>query len=261
MKKLVWTAIAVGGVVVLVKKPELRVDKGRIEGLVYRLRGGHPDPDVDHNVLADRIRSTLGPLEARLDLPHVHVMVEEHIALLHGDVATEEQADAIEAAVAQVSGVAGVESYLHIGLLDSDTRPSEGRRVHPPSEALRRLLTAAEAGGVPRAHAASAVVAVLSTFLDRLPAGEARHVRQHLPEDVRRIAALPRLIGVRPSRTHTAPELLAAVARLARLPEPQARDAVASVLKELRTLVPEEAADVSSVLPADLRTLWGSVTE
>jgi uncharacterized protein (DUF2267 family) len=31
---------------------------------------------------------------------------------------------------------------------------------------------------------------------------------------------------------------------------------VKAVLGELRSLVPEEAADVSAVLPADLRELW-----
>ena len=97
-------------------------------------------PTASGTVLADRIRSTLGPLEARMDLPHIHVMAEDHIALLHGDVATAEQADQIEAAVAAVSGVEGVESYLHVGLLPSDTRPSDGARQQPPSAALRQLL-------------------------------------------------------------------------------------------------------------------------
>jgi len=124
--------------------PTTLIAPGDTAAEVLHLR---PDPDVDHNVLADRIRSTLGPLEARSALPHIHVLVEDDVALLHGDVATDAEADQIEAAVAAVSGVEGVESYLHIGLLPSDTRPSEGRRIRPPSAAMQRLLAVTEAAG------------------------------------------------------------------------------------------------------------------
>ena len=58
-------------------------------------------------------------------------MVENHVALLHGDVATRADAEAIEKAVAAVSGVEGVNSHLHIGLMKSDTRPSEGHQPAP----------------------------------------------------------------------------------------------------------------------------------
>ncbi len=105
----------------------LRYLSGRLEGLSYTLEGRHPDPNVIDKVLADRIRSQLGGLEKRRDLPHIHVMVEDHVALLHGEVATKEDADAIEKAVAAVSGVKAVQSHLHVGLISGDTRPSEGR--------------------------------------------------------------------------------------------------------------------------------------
>ncbi len=105
----------------------LRYLSGRLEGLSYTLEGRHPDPNVIDNVLADRIRSQLGGLEKRRDLPHIHVMVEDHVALLHGEVATREDADAIEKAVADVSGVKAVKSHLQVGLINGDTRPSEGR--------------------------------------------------------------------------------------------------------------------------------------
>lgn len=100
---------------------------GQLRGTLYRLSGGHPDPRVPDDVLADRIRSSLGPIEKRLDLPRIHVMVEKHVALLHGDVATADDADELVACVERVPGVAGVESYLHVGLIPGDTRPSEGR--------------------------------------------------------------------------------------------------------------------------------------
>lgn len=99
---------------------------GQLKGTAYRLSGGHPDPHVPDDVLADRIRSSLGPIEKRLDLPRIHVMVEKHVALLHGDVATAADAEELVASVQRVPGVAGVESYLHVGLIPGDTRPSEG---------------------------------------------------------------------------------------------------------------------------------------
>jgi hypothetical protein len=101
---------------------------GRWIGVRYRLLGRRPDPNVDDNTLADRVRSVLGPIEKQLDVPHVHVMVENHVVLLHGDVEWEREAATITRAVRAVSGVRDVESHLHIGLLRSDTRPSAGRR-------------------------------------------------------------------------------------------------------------------------------------
>lgn len=106
----------------------LRYLSGRMHGLSYQLSGRHPDPNVTDDILADRIRSELGGLEKKLDLPHVHVMVENHVAVLHGEVSTSEDAAAIEKAVAAVSGVKGVHSHLHVGLIGGDTRPSEGRQ-------------------------------------------------------------------------------------------------------------------------------------
>jgi hypothetical protein len=105
---------------------QLRHTAGRLEGLSYRLAGRRPDPNVVDTVLADRVRSQLGALEKRRDLPHVHVTAEDHIVLLVGDVATDADSRAVEEAVAGVSGVQGVRNHLHVGLADGDTRPSEG---------------------------------------------------------------------------------------------------------------------------------------
>ncbi len=96
-------------------------------GVEYRLRGGHPDEDVPDDVLADRVRSVLGPLEKRLDVPHVHLHVEDHCVTLHGAVDTEDAAAELVQATAAVSGVTDVDSKLHVGLGPGDTRPSEGR--------------------------------------------------------------------------------------------------------------------------------------
>ena len=107
----------------------LRYGVGVTRGIIYRQSGGHPAVDVDDPVLADRVRSELGRVEKRLDIPHVHVMVDDHVVMLHGDVPTEDDRRAVEQATSEVAGVEGVESYLHVGLLASDSRPSEGR-VH-----------------------------------------------------------------------------------------------------------------------------------
>jgi hypothetical protein len=101
---------------------------GRFRGLLYRLVGRHPDPEVDDLTLADRVRSQLGPLEKRLDVPHVHVMVEDHVVLLHGEVEWPHEAASIEEAARRVSGVRDVESHLRTGALPSNLRPSAGRR-------------------------------------------------------------------------------------------------------------------------------------
>lgn len=105
----------------------MRYAGGQLRGTAYRLSGGHPDPNVTDAVLADRVRSMLGPLEKRLDLPRIHVTVENHVVVLHGEVASEADIEELVAAVGRISGVAGVESHLHVGLLSSDSRPSGGR--------------------------------------------------------------------------------------------------------------------------------------
>lgn len=109
---------------------------GQLHGAAYRARGGHPDPHVPDDVLADRVRSSLGTLEKRLDLPRVHVMVQKHVVSLHGSVGTRADADAIEQAVGAVSGVMGVDSHLHVGLTAGDCRPSRGRGVSADVEGM-----------------------------------------------------------------------------------------------------------------------------
>jgi len=101
--------------------------QGRLRGAWYRRRGRHPDEHVGDLVLADRIRSILGPVEHRLDQPRVHVSVYRHVATLHGDVSTEYAADRLVDEVRAVCGVAGVNSRLHVGLGPGDNCPSDAR--------------------------------------------------------------------------------------------------------------------------------------
>jgi hypothetical protein len=226
-----------------------------LAGLGYRLRGHHPDEAVSDLVLADRVRSEIGPLIRTLDLPHVHVMVHDHIVTLHGDTATQEEAAKIGEAVSDVSGVRGVRSHLHVGLLASDTRPSIGRAQEPPrSAALNRLIsTTADAGAV--SGQLFTLRSVLSSFLENLPEGERRHVLAHLPADVRRVAMPPRVWG--DDRVGTVAELITEVAATdPSLDEQTARSVVDAVLAALADLVPEERDDVTAVLPRELRELW-----
>ena len=225
-------------------------------GLAYRLAGRRPDPDVADDVLADRIRSTIGPLELRLDVPRVHVMVEDHVAILHGEVPAETDADAIENAVMNVSGVAGVESHLHAGLIDGDTRPSRGAaESYRPSPALQSLMDAARQAGAVRP--VFAVHAVLCTFLERIPAGERAHVFAHLPADVRSLAGPPRHQGNR-ARVKTLEELVAAASAEGGVDVTHAAEITRAIVTTLRELVPDEARDVAAVLPLELRQLWGA---
>ena len=228
----------------------------------HRLRRGQPDPNVDPLTLADRIRSTIGPLERALDLPHVHVMVEGRVALLHGEVASADEAETLERAVRRVTGVRGVESHLHVGLLRSDTRPSLGRNAPPPpSTAKRRLLAAARRGGADDAHAPAAVRATLEVLFGRLPRGERDHLLGHLPADVRKMAFPPTYGADIVSDLRTVTDFIAAVIAEESEPAGPATAIVTEIVTEIRSLVPEEAGDVAAVLPSELRTLWMATTD
>jgi uncharacterized protein (DUF2267 family)/osmotically-inducible protein OsmY len=233
-----------------------RFAAGRVKGIQYRLAGRQPNPSVADDVLADRIRSSLGPLEKRLDVPRVHVIVDEHVVILHGEVPSATDAEAIEREVHGMAGVAGVESFLHVGLTAASTRPSSGRAQAEsvPSPALRQLLDAAHNGGASEERARPAVRAVLATFAERIPGDEREQVFAHLPQDVRELATPPRRFGDRPTRLRTIAEFVAAVAALDGSEHGLA--ITEAVLGRLRQLVPEEVADVAAVLPEDLRHLW-----
>lgn len=235
---------------------DLRYAAATTPGLVYRLAGRHPDPEVADGVIADRVRAALGPMERRLDLPRIDVRVEDHIACLEGNVARERDAYALERAALAVSGVRGVESHLHPGLGPGDTRPSTGQRhAQPPSAALTALLDAASEAGA-AANPEAAVHAVLCGFSDRLPDGERMRLLAHLPPDARALAGPPRRRGERPPRLKTVPQLVAAVVAEGGVNPGVAEEVTRSVIHTLRLLVPEEGRDIASVLPSEIRHLW-----
>jgi len=217
-----------------------------------------PAAEVDDNTLADRVRSTLGPVEKDRDLPRVHVTVTGGIVMLHGDVADRDDARCLESAVAATPGVRGVSSHLHEGLLRSDSRPSQGRLVARRSGAFQRLVNAARlAGAGDDEEAERLAAAVLSCIAERLPAAERGHVLSHLPLDARRLAtSRPRWLAD-VGHVRDVHQFVLAVAAAAQSPNlALVEAAIANVLVVVRSLVPEEGADVAAVLPEALRHLW-----
>jgi uncharacterized protein (DUF2267 family) len=263
MRKQLFVGIAVlaAGIMALRFRGHGRYAVGKAKGSWYRIRRHHPDEDVPDVVLADRIRSSIGPLEKRLDVPHVHVMVHDHVAKLHGDVSCRYEAERLENAVAEVCGVRGVDSFLHIGLLPSDTRPSTGHEGPlPPSHALTMLSSAAREAGAAQAPL-FAVHAVLYLLLNRLPPDDRSDLLVHLPADVR-VLAHPSYRRGPESMLRTPDDLYAAVAAADRLLTiDQAAGVTQAVLDALIELVPEEVRDVAGVLPQPLRLLWATSAE
>ena len=123
MRKRAWaagaSAAAIGGWLATRSKsltktasPHLHRTVNQAKGLTYRAMRRHPSTTVDDSVLADRIRSTIGPLEKQLHSSRINVTVENGIAILHGDIESPEAATQVEDAVRGVAGVHGIRSHL-----------------------------------------------------------------------------------------------------------------------------------------------------
>jgi uncharacterized protein (DUF2267 family) len=233
---------------------DARYAAASMPGIVYHLSGRRPDPNASDDVLADRVRSALGPLVRRLDIPHVHVMVHDHVATLHGDVEHVWDALRIEYAVSRVSGINGVESHLHVGLAPGDTRPSQGRLHRASSPAMVELLDSARRAGA--ADPRSAVRSVLCALSERIPDSERAHLVAHLPSDVRDLASPPRRYGAPSPRARKVDEFVAAVASHGGVEPARAEEITRAVVSSLRALVPEEVQDVAATLPGELRRFW-----
>ena len=123
MRKRAWAAgasvTAIGGWLATRSKfltrnasPYLHRTAHQARGLAYRVTRRHPSTTVDDSVLADRIRSTIGPLEKQLHISRINVTVESGVAILHGDIDSPDAASQIEEAVRGVAGVRDIRSHL-----------------------------------------------------------------------------------------------------------------------------------------------------
>ena len=228
-------------------------------GILYRLAGRRPDPYVTDAVLADRIRSTIGPLEKRLDVPRVHVMVDADVAVLHGEVPSDYEAHAVEHAVMQVSGVIGVESHLHPGLVAGDTRPSEGAAApQPASDALRRADRHGTRCGRAADRGRRCTRCCAGSWTGCRPTKPCKCSRTCPPTSASSPVRRTATASARPA-LRTVPQLVAAVTTEGGIESRQAEQITRAVLATLRELVPEEAHDVAAVLPTELRELWNDV--
>ena len=203
--------------------------------------------------LADRVRSALGPMVKALDLPRIHVMAEGDRILLHGDVATEDDAERIEAALSGVADVGEIESHLHVGLIPGDTRPSGAHADN--SEMYAALLRVAKKARLGATPARVAITGALLSVLEMIPSGERTHVAAHFPADVRQLVTARRGGQSRvDARTPVQLEVTAALRGGISLEK--AHIIVPGVISVIRTFIPEEDQDVQATLAHHLRTYW-----
>ena len=210
----------------------------------------------DDGILADRIRSTLGPLLKRLDPPRVHVMAAQGEVTLHGDVSDLQAKALIESSVRGVSGVNRVLSHLRVGLQRGESTPSAGHRTER-SPLLRRLeQIARDAGFASEAEARYVLRGALGVFTARLPEPARRRFLEHLPGDVRRLASSAHWL-TSDIRTVTTEHDLAQTAAVAMLTDRLHADRLLRrLLPVLREHAPSDAETVADVLPPELRAVW-----
>jgi uncharacterized protein (DUF2267 family) len=204
--------------------------------------------------LADIVRTRLGPIVKSMDLPRIHIMAEGSQILLHGDVATEVDASLIEEIVKAFPGVRSVESHLHIGLLPSDTRPSQAPKAR--SDMMEALFAAATAIGISEGPATSAVKGTLSAILEQIPTNERHHLLAHFPNDVVLFAIPRQHFGDENLHWKTELALDAAASLRGGIDLPSAEVLVPLVIGVIRRFVPEEDHDVIATLKSALKDLW-----
>lgn len=225
--------------------------------IVEALRRNRSHHDTGFDLLvADRIRSELGPLVKTLDQPRIHVMVVDGVATLHGDVTDGATRARIESRVQAVAGVGGVHSALHVGLLASDTVPSAGRD-HEPSHLARQLgAVTRDCGYWSERAVRRALSGVVSVFALRLAPPQRRVFVEHLPQDVRALAQPPRwladeILGLR--REH---DFAQVVALAIGTDVDHADQLVRRVLPVLRRHAPQDSDLIARALPPELCAIW-----
>jgi len=210
----------------------------------------------DDGILADRVRSELGPVLKRLDQPRVHVMASRGVVALHGDVSDAPAKVAIESAARRVVGVSSVRSHLLVGLKPGEMTPSAGH-LRERSRLIQQLQHAAAGCGYATASEARyALRAALGVFSARLPALPRRRVLDHLPDDVRRLALPAHWLTTDVRGISSEHDLAQTVAVAMHADRAHADRLLRLVLPLLRDHAPEDAETVARSLPPELRALW-----
>jgi uncharacterized protein (DUF2267 family) len=219
--------------------------------------GKPPKANAD---LADTVHSRLGSIIKTMDLPRIHIMAEGTRILLHGDVATEQDASLIEGIVKSFDNVDSVESHLHVGLLPSDTRPSKGHSAEASlsnqSDMMKGFFENAAAIGLTEGPAQSAIKGTLTAILEQIPPNERQHVIAHFPTDVARFVKPRHHFGDENIHWKTELELDAAASLRGGFDLPTAEVLVPLIIGVIRRYVPEEDHDVVATLHTALKELW-----
>ena len=210
----------------------------------------------DDGILADRVRSELGPLLKHLDQPRIHVSSLRGDVILRGDVRDPLTRVAIEVAAGRVAGVATVHSYLQVGLRSGESVPSSGRQ-RQRSPMLRTLSHIVEHAGYPCESEQRFILhGLLGAFMSRLSAGIRHRVLAHLPEDVRQLATPRALSAAAATAGESRDDFVQFAGVVASVDRHVAETLLAALLAEVRSHVPADADVVEAALPAALRPLW-----
>lgn len=268
-RALVATGSVLAGVVAVATRPRvrrvlrrsgqrlvrrMRYLRGRARGLLFRVLAAGLTPDVDDDVLEQRVRSTLGSLSRRYDLPPIEVTaVVDGKVVLAGHAPDLEQVREVETGICEIPGVDMVVSHIRVD--DAVERPSQ-RREPAPTPLRRELLAAARQLDVGDDEQVERLVsATLAALFSLLPEDPARHLRSHMPDDVQALMAAP--IPIASARKpRNSDELVDEVSQLCGRSPGTSRQAIEAVFATLREMIPEEVDGVHAVLPAGIKPLW-----
>jgi len=139
------------------------------------------------------------------------------------------------------------------------TDPTAGQEL---GEQARSFLTdISQSGklppGVTPGHAAAIV---LSTFARRVTAGEAQHLREALPEELRGLLDSDAMHASQPPERFDRDQFVRRVSSYLGIKSAAAEHVAHAVFDALKHILPaREANAAASQLPADLKTLWRGV--
>ena len=182
----------------------------------------------------------VGPLERRLDLPHVHVMAEDHVVLLHGEGRGRRGCGRdreCRAPRVRCRGSGVVSPCRPTARRHSAVARSGGAAAAIGGRAQALLGAAAESGSWRGARLRSGPGDLVGVRRSD-PGGRRAQLLAHLPHDVREMVTPPRYLGRASRRPRTMHELFSNVFTETDAPLRHAQLVVQAVLYQLRRLVP-----------------------